>query len=944
MSMTEYKPGKLVTFRDRDWIVMPSADPELLMLKPIGGSDDEIAGVFLPLQMPGDDIGESRFPEPSVQDLDDFQSAKMLFDATRLLFRNASGPFRCMGKLAFRPRSYQVVPLVMALKQDTVRLLIADDVGIGKTIEALMILREMLERGDIRNFAVVCLPHLCEQWQQELKDKLDIDAEIIRTSTAASLDRKLPDDRSVFYHVPYQVISIDYIKSDARMRIFLNDCPDLVIVDEVHTCAKPAGATSLSQQQRYRLLHQIALKENQHLVLLTATPHSGKDEEFQSILGLLNPDFEHFTLERIDQSKRRKIAQHFIQRKRENIERWHRNSGDEKTPFPKRESKEIAYKLSAEYEAFYGDILRFARGISRDGSKKQTSRIRYWAALALLRGVMSSPAAAVEMLQNRQQRQLEKEELAAFEQQDQNPVIETLADENDTGNTELLDNADLSSNEKDALESLCLKALALKGIHQDLKARQATEIVGSWLNEGYNPIVFCRYISTANYIGALMKDAMPDSVDVQVITSELADEQRREKISRMGEKARRVLVATDCLSEGINLQEWFTAVLHYDLPWNPNRIEQREGRVDRFGQESPIVKTLLLWGEDNPVDRIVLKILIRKVRDIQKATGVSISLGDDRTSIMDAVIQDVLLETQTRAEDGRQMMLFADELFTNELEAARKKAENLRSIFAHESIDPELINQSLDEIDEAIGDPQAVESFVLSAVIHLGGSVVRDKHGYLLTLTNLPPHLKTHFPSSPAKPVKVSFESPTPAGYRYIGRNHLFVEQLCQFLLSLAFEPRPPYKRISRASVIQTESVAMKTTLIQFRVRNVIREVSGKREVISEEMCLWGYRGSGADAQVLTTGEARQLLEHSLSKSNIPLEMQQSVFHEEERIFASKTQLFKDEAEKRAESLVEAHGRFKELVGGKRYEAVYPVLPPDIMGVYVLIPVPKDLF
>ena len=411
-----------------------------------------------------------------------------------------------------------------------------------------------------------------------------------------------------------------------------------------------------------------------------------------------------------------------------------------------------------------------------------------------------------------------------------------------------------------------------------------------------------------------------------------------------GHHADGVLVATDCLSEGINLQEWFTAVLHYDLPWNPNRIEQREGRVDRFGQESPTVKTLLLWGEDNPVDRIVLKILIRKVRDIQKATGVSISLGDDKTSIMDAVIQDVLLETQTRAEDGRQMMLFADELFTNELEAARKKAENLRSIFAHESIDPDLINQSLDEIDEAIGDPQAVESFVLSAVIHLGGSVVRDKHGYLLTLTNLPPHLKTHFPFSPVKPVKVSFESPTPAGYRYIGRNHLFVEQLCQFLLSLAFEPRPPYKRIARASVIQTESVAMKTTLIQFRVRNVIREVSGKREVISEEMCLWGYRGSGADAQVLSTEEARQLLEHSLSKANIPLEMQQSVFREEERIFASKTQLFKDEAEKRAESLVEAHGRFKELVGGKRYEAVYPVLPPDIMGVYVLLPVPETLF
>src|SRR5258708_4966868 len=123
MNATEYMPGKLVSFRDRDWVVLPSGDSDLVLLKPMGGSEEETTAVYLPLQMPGDSIKESRFPNPSVNDLDDFQSAKMLFDATRLSFRNASGPFRCMGKLSFRPRSYQVVPLVMALKQDIIRLL-----------------------------------------------------------------------------------------------------------------------------------------------------------------------------------------------------------------------------------------------------------------------------------------------------------------------------------------------------------------------------------------------------------------------------------------------------------------------------------------------------------------------------------------------------------------------------------------------------------------------------------------------------------------------------------------------------------------------------------------------------------------------------------------------------------------------------------------------------
>lgn len=95
----EYKPGKLVTYREREWIVLPSSDPDLIMLKPMGGSDDEITGIFKPLQIPGETIKEATFPNPATDDLDDFQSAKLLFDATRLSFRNASGPFRCMGKL-----------------------------------------------------------------------------------------------------------------------------------------------------------------------------------------------------------------------------------------------------------------------------------------------------------------------------------------------------------------------------------------------------------------------------------------------------------------------------------------------------------------------------------------------------------------------------------------------------------------------------------------------------------------------------------------------------------------------------------------------------------------------------------------------------------------------------------------------------------------------------
>src|SRR5690606_10739792 len=185
------------------------------------------------------------------------------------------------------------------------------------------------------------------------------------------------------------------------------------------------------------------------------------------------------------------------------------------------------------------------------------------------------------------------------------------------------------------LKSLAEDLERLSGIKQDLKVAEALIRVKELIKGGFNPIIFCKYIATAKYVAEVLRSELPKSIEIQAITSELPDEQRKERIEAMGQSEKRILVGTDCLSEGINLQDQFNAVLHYDLPWNPNRLEQREGRVDRFGQNSPEVKTWLLWGEDNPIDAIVLKVLIRKVRDIQKSTGVSISLGEDNRSIMD---------------------------------------------------------------------------------------------------------------------------------------------------------------------------------------------------------------------------------------------------------------------------------------------------------------------
>src|SRR5690606_20508527 len=152
------------------------------------------------------------------------------------------------------------------------------------------------------------------------------------------------------------------------------------------------------------------------------------------------------------------------------------------------------------------------------------------------------------------------------------------------------------------------------------------------------------------------------------------------------------------------------------------RLEQREGRVDRYGQRSEIVRTWLLWGEDNPIDAIVLKVLIRKVRDIQKSTGVSISLGEDNRSIMDAVLNEVLLDPQKALKVSQTSFDFGPDyhqaIITRELEVAKEKAKNLRSIFAHMAIPQEEIENDLKSVDEAIGDIKSVETLVLNGITH----------------------------------------------------------------------------------------------------------------------------------------------------------------------------------------------------------------------------------
>jgi SNF2-related domain len=307
-----YRPGTIVHARGREWIVLPPREPEVLRLRPLTTAQGDEVGLFLPLE--GERVRTARFADPQPVSGGDATGIMTLFDAARLSLRSGAGPFRSLGHISVVPRPYQFVPLIMALRQSPVRLLIADDVGVGKTIEAAMIARELLDRSLARRLGVLCPAHLCDQWERALREKFAIETVLVQPSQIRRLERNLPPgDVSIYEYYSNFVASIDFVKSKSQRDQFLAHAPDLVIVDEAHASARPRGSASGAEHQRYELLRDLARDPNRQILLVTATPHSGIEESFRSLLGLLDTEFDRDPAQPLDQDG---LVPYLVQRRR----------------------------------------------------------------------------------------------------------------------------------------------------------------------------------------------------------------------------------------------------------------------------------------------------------------------------------------------------------------------------------------------------------------------------------------------------------------------------------------------------------------------------------------------------------------------------------------------------------------------------------------------------
>ncbi|WP_193199026.1 helicase-related protein [Nostoc sp. MG11] len=937
-------PGSIVSCRNRQWVVLPAENEDVIRLRPLSGNEEEIAGIYQKLQELGiETLQPATFPFPNAISIKDHTAAVLLMDAARHLLRSGAGPFRCLGRLSLRPRPYQLVPLLMALRLETVRLLIADDVGIGKTIEGGLIARELLDRGEVKRIAVLCPPHLCDQWQQELREKFHIDAVVVRSGTASKLERAIPNGSHIFSYYRHLIVSLDYAKAERRRASFITHCPDFVIVDEAHTCTRPSNKSTFGQQ-RHQLIQQIAEKNNRHLLLLSATPHSGIEESFLSLLGLLQPEFEQLTLDRLTEKQRDKLASHFIQRRRADVKQWLGNE----TPFPERDSEEKPYKLSKEYKQLFDDIYNFARGLVKTTTQDMSyaqRRGRYWSALALIRCVMSSPAAAVATL-NRQVSKSGDDSLLTDLDEDlmSSYVYDSTDQEQAVDATPTVRSCALAPLDSDALKRNYEPKL--KGFVQaaqkllfekDQKLQSCIASIQTLLSEGFNPIIWCRYIATANYVADTLKQKLEkkgSQIRVIAITGELSEDEREIRLQELKSYPQRVLVATDCLSEGVNLQSHFSAVIHYDLPWNPNRLEQREGRIDRYGQTATQVKTLLLYGSDNPVDGAVLDVLIRKAVQIHKTLGITVPVPMDSTTVSEAVFKSLF----DRANDAVQLSLLdlldeqesAVEQVHKNWDKAVEREKTSRTRFAQRSIKPVEVEQELIESDQILGNEQDVERFVLSAANRLSCSLSKKKQGWLLS--TIPNFLQ---PSLGDKPRLLTFTTPAPEGVEYVGRNHPLVEGLARHIIEDALSNNQD-PIAARCGFTTTDTVTKRTTLLLLRLRHLLNSPK-HQSLLAEECAVVGFTGPPSNPIWLTPQDAKSLLEQANPVGDAPLGIKQAEIEEFIRKITeveSDLELF---ARERSHSLSQSHRRVRAITQEGQIQ-VKPQLPMDILGVYILQP------
>ena len=559
----------------------------------------------------------------------------------------------------------------------------------------------------------------------------------------------------------------------------------------------------------------------------------------------------------------------------------------------------------------------------------------------MLRSLSSSPAAAAATLRNRSS-SAEGDTVDQIDEEGRRAVLD-LDDESLEGIDVIpgSDSGEEDEHERRRLQALAREAEGLQG-KKDAKLARSLELVEKFLADGFAPILFCRFIPTVEYVANFLRMKLEKKgVIVEAITGSLPPKERVGRVGALGAHEQRVLVCTDCLSEGINLQHYFDAVMHYDLSWNPTRHEQREGRVDRYGQPQDKVRTLTFYGQDNPVDGIVLQVLLRKHKAIHKRLGVIVPVPMESRVIEDAILEGLLMrETTCQKQLNLDFLEPIHKPVDVQWDAAVEREQRSRTLFAQnqmlKAVNTE-VRAELDEVRRAIGGEFDVRRFTRTALMTLGAVVSGDQ---LLTanLSETSRALKDAIGYGDR--FTAIFSGQPKKGTLLLTRTHPVVEGLAAHMLETALDNQldGPGRR---CGVVRTAAVSRRTTVVLLRMRfHIVNQGrDGKeRPLLAEDLVLVGFTGSPAHAEWLPPSEVEPLLLANADANIGSGQAQNAISRIIDRFDHLRTHL-DQVAQERGEALFDAHRRVRKATqSGVRALTVDVHKPADVLGIYVYLP------
>lgn len=673
-----------------------------------------------------EDLNKLEIVETEIDFSSDPESVFFVIEATRFKYASLFDPLLAINVSKIDPLPFQIEAVYgYVLKQPHIRFLIADDPGAGKTIMAGLILKELKLRGIAKRILIVSPGHLRDQWRRELKEKFDEKFVVLDRNTFNAHFGENPWEKN-----DQIITSIDFTKQDDIRATLSSVYWDLVIVDEAHKMSAYKYGDKTQKTQRYRL-GEILSRNSNHLVFLTATPHRGDPENFRLFLDLLMPGF-FATNKMLEESLINKDNPLFIRRLKEDLKDF-----EGKPIFTRRFPITIKFHLSEPEKELYNAVSRYVLEQYNKALQSEKKRNVAFALMVLQRRMASSTYALLKSLERRKEK-LEK--ILKVGEENQNEIyadyeeIEDFEEEERWKKEEEWESITLAKDpeelkrEIETISELIDKANQVIKNEEEVKLKELRKAI----EEGFikvkdmngNPkiLIFTESKDTLEY---LVQKIRTWGYKVNSIHGGMSIDERimAEKIFR---DETEIMVATEAAGEGINLQ-FCHIMINYDIPWNPNRLEQRMGRIHRYGQQKDVY-IFNLVAEDTREGKVLAK-LFEKLEEIKN------KLGSDRVfDIIGDVFEgknlyQLLIDAVTNAKTMDEILKDLD-VKPNE-EYISKIKEVLGETLATRFIDYTRIKEMAERARENRLIPEYVEEFFKKAFVKAEGKFRETKDGFI---------------------------------------------------------------------------------------------------------------------------------------------------------------------------------------------------------------------